>query len=114
MSDGAEDVDELGRRVVGDGNAEVFGEAVSATKAAVDTIHNTVEAVLAINQVAGEVREAVEQQTQATTTIAGHVGEAACGAKSVTSSVNSAIEALGVSRQHPQRNSNDALGVAPG
>jgi methyl-accepting chemotaxis protein len=43
------------------------------------------------------VRESVEAQTSATGTIASHVGEAAAGAKAVTSSVNSAIEALGVS-----------------
>ena len=39
----------------------------------------------------------MDQQASATGTIATHVGEAASGAKAVTSSVNSAIEALGVS-----------------
>ncbi len=77
--------------------AASVGEAVTATNSAVNTIHNTVSSVTAINGVAIEVRESVERQTQATTTIANHVGEAASGAKAVTSSVNSAIEALGVS-----------------
>ncbi len=77
--------------------ADSVGEAVAATNAAVDTIHNTVNSVGAINEVASEVRGAVEHQTAATSTIASHVGEAASGAKAVTSSVNSAIEALAVS-----------------
>ena len=72
-------------------------EAVNATKAAADTIGNTVDAVDGINRVAADVRLAVENQSQATTVIAGHVGEAAAGAEAVTSSVNSAIEALSVS-----------------
>ncbi|MBR9972247.1 globin-coupled sensor protein [Magnetospirillum sulfuroxidans] len=77
--------------------AASVAEAVDATNKAADTIHNTVQTVTSINQVAAEVRIAVEAQTQATATIADHVGEAASGAKAVTSSVNSAIEALGVS-----------------
>ncbi|CAA7615236.1 methyl-accepting chemotaxis protein [Magnetospirillum sp. UT-4] len=72
-------------------------EAVNATNLAVETTHHTVASVSAINQVATEVRVSVEAQTAATGTIAAHVGEAASGAKAVTSSVNSAIEALGVS-----------------
>ncbi len=71
--------------------------AVEATNQAVETIQKTVSAVNAIADVASHVCTDVVSQTNAIKDIASHVEEAASGARAVTTSVKSAIEALSIS-----------------